>query len=68
MICGFLMIYVVEELAHTLLHKIKEDNTNVNNQLTSPAKISSEPGTTTTSVSASKTELQHSHELSLIHI
>ena len=26
MICGFLMIYIVEELAHVILHKLKDDH------------------------------------------
>ena len=26
MICGFLMIYIVEEFAHVILHKLKDDH------------------------------------------
>ena len=26
MICGFLMIYIVEEFAHVILHKLKDEN------------------------------------------
>ena len=73
MICGFLMIYVVEELAHMVLHKLKEDQHHHKNERENSNQVNSseEPTTTTTttmtssSVSSSKSDLpngDYTHE------
>ena len=73
MICGFLMIYVVEELAHMVLHKLKEDQHHHHHQNerenSNRVNSSDEPTTTTTttssSVSSSKSDLpngDYTHE------
>ena len=71
MICGFLMIYVVEELAHMVLHKLKKDQHQNERENSNQVISSEEPTTTTTtmtsssSVSSSKADLpngDYTHE------
>ena len=58
------MIYVVEEVAHFILHRLKDDTSNKEEIVASTENNLSEPNTASTSVASSKTELhgEYTHQ------
>ena len=61
------MIYVVEEVAHFILHRLKDEKSNREEIVASAENNLSEPNTASTSVASSKTELHGEYTHQEIH-